>query len=52
VIREIEAGTQALRRIILQELDSGVTLRPQPVVVPVEQVAAAVNASVAESLAT
>lgn len=52
VIREIEAGTQALRRIILQELDSGVTLRPQPVLVPEEQVAAAVNASVAESLAT
>jgi uncharacterized protein YndB with AHSA1/START domain len=52
VFRQIEAGTEALRRIILQELDSGVTLRPQPVVVPVEQVAAAVNASVAESLAT
>jgi uncharacterized protein YndB with AHSA1/START domain len=52
VFRQIEAGTEALRRIILQELDSGVTLRPQPVVVPDEQVAAAVSASVAESLAT
>jgi len=51
VFRQIEAGTQALRRIILQELDSGVTLRPQPVVVPEEQVTAAVSASVAESLA-
>ena len=52
VFRQIEAGTQALRRIILQELETGVALRPQPVVVTEEQVAAAVTASVAESLAT
>jgi uncharacterized protein YndB with AHSA1/START domain len=52
VIQSIEAGTEALRKIILEELESGVALRPQPVAVPEEQVAAAVSASVAESLAT
>ena len=52
MIQSIEAGTEALRKIILEELEAGVALRPQAVVVPEEQVAAAVSASVAESLAT
>ena len=52
VIQTVEAGSEALRKIILEELESGVALRPQRVVVPEEQVVAAVNASVAESLAT
>jgi len=52
VIQTVEAGLAALRKIILEELESGVALRPVAVVVPEEQVAAAVNASVAESLAT
>jgi hypothetical protein len=52
VIQSIEAGTEALRKIILEQLESGVALRPHAVAVPEEQVAAAVSASVAESLAT
>jgi hypothetical protein len=52
VIQSIEAGTEALRKIILEELESGDALRPHAVVVPEEQIAAAVSASVAESLAT
>ena len=52
VIQTVKAGSEALRKIILEELESGVALRPQRVVVPEEQVVAAVNASVAESLAT
>ena len=52
VIQEVEAGMSALRTVILEELESGAALRPHPIVVPVEQVAAAVSASVAESLAT
>jgi len=52
VRQEIVDGVEALRKIILEELESGVALRPQPVVVPEEQIAAAVSASVAESLAT
>jgi len=51
-LQPVEAGLAALRKIILEELDSGVALRPQPASVPEEQVAAAVSASVAESLAT
>jgi hypothetical protein len=52
VRREIADGVAALRKVILEELESGLTLRPQAVAVPVEQIAAAVSASVAESLAT
>jgi hypothetical protein len=49
---ETQAGLDALVAKIMQELESGVTVRPQAVPVPEDQVAAAVSASVAESLAT
>ena len=52
VIQSVQAGTDALQNIILDELESGVALRPHPVAVPEEQVAAAISASVAESIAT
>jgi len=52
IIKQVEEGLMALRKIILEELESGVALRPHRFVVPEEQVAAAVSASVAESLAT
>jgi hypothetical protein len=52
VRQDIEAGVEALRKIILEELESGVAMSPQPILVPEEQVAAAVSASVAESLAS
>jgi len=52
IIQEVEEGLVALRKIILEELESGAALRPHRFVVPEEQVAAAVSASVAESLAT
>ena len=48
MIQTIEAGMQALRKIILEELETGVTLRPEPVAVPEDQVAAAVETSMAE----
>jgi uncharacterized protein YndB with AHSA1/START domain len=50
--QETQEGLDLLRQKIMEELDSGVAVRPQAVVVPEEQVAAAVSASVAESLAT
>ncbi len=50
VKQSVETGMEALRKIILAELEAGVALRPQLASVPAEQVAAMVNAGVAESL--
>ncbi|MGH2620655.1 MAG: DUF2652 domain-containing protein [Anaerolineales bacterium] len=52
VRKDIQRGLVALRETILHELESGAAVRPQAIHVPEEQVAAAVNASVAGSLET
>jgi hypothetical protein len=46
---ESQKGVDALKEIIIKELESGVAVRPEASSVPIDQVAAAAQASVAEA---